>query len=200
LAEFNSCTYSCLDRLVSSRLRLGSPKEIIYSYFHNQMLTNARIGDTKLTRRRDLPANRITARRVSVRLEEAAVAAQLRHARTGEIRLPPTPTGRDPVPPPHCRPHAGSVAARADEPPRDPPGSRRYRAPGVSGRRSNLPLPHSPHAVRSPLHSPAARWCPRIGPASLPRCGAMCMCVRTGWWEGCRGSRGFRSRSSRQAT
>jgi hypothetical protein len=43
-----------------------------------------------------------------------------------------------------------------------------------------------PHAVRSPLHSPAARWCPGIGP--------------DGGREECRGSRGFRSRSSRQTT
>jgi hypothetical protein len=53
------------------------------------------------------------------------------------------------------------------------------------------------HAVRSPLHSPSARWC-------LPRCLAAvpcaCACGPDGAREECRGSRGFRSRSSRQTT
>jgi hypothetical protein len=106
-------------------------------------------------------------RRFSMRSEEAAVAAQRHHARTGEIRVPPTPTGHDPAPPPRCRPHAGSVAARADESPRGPPS-----LPRTGGNRPALESPAATQGQRGALTAPLAvrQVVPAHRAADLLRC------------------------------
>jgi hypothetical protein len=210
LAEFNSCAHTVASVDWFARLRLGSPVELFLQpdAHEREIRRHKAYTPERFTGEQDYCAS-FTLFRAS-RLRETGGSCRRGAAppRTGEIRLPPTPTGHEPTIPCHRRaaahtPAALRLARRSQHAVR-----RRFRAPGESGRRLKLPPPRRPHdnparSAHRSTHPPpgGARASgrprlPRCGPAAVP---CACACGPEGGREECR-SRGFRSRSSRQAT